>query len=88
MNRDDILKTAAQAVTVDRNATHGNAEDNFARIAGLWSQYLGEELGTADVSAMMILLKLARIQSNPKHADNWIDIAGYAACGGEIAGAE
>jgi hypothetical protein len=34
---------------------------------------------------MLALLKVARIRSNPKHADNWIDIAGYAACGGEIA---
>ena len=86
MNRSDILSTAAEYVTKDRAATHGNVEDNFNRIAGLWSQYLNEEIGTADVAAMMILLKVARIQSNPCHDDNWIDIAGYAACGGEIAG--
>jgi len=36
--------------------------------------------------AMMILLKLARMKGNPSYADNWVDIAGYAACGGEIAG--
>lgn len=88
MNRTDILTTAAQVVTVDRAATHGDAEDSFARIASLWSAYLGEEIGAADVSSMMILLKIARLQGNPKHADNWIDVAGYAACGGEIAGAE
>lgn len=86
MKRADILSTAAEYVTKDRAATHGNVEDNFARIASLWSSYLGEEIGTADVSAMMILLKIARIQGNPSHDDNWIDIAGYAACGGEIAG--
>jgi hypothetical protein len=34
---------------------------------------------------MMSLLKLARIRSNPGHSDNWIDLAGYAACGGELA---
>jgi len=33
----------------------------------------------------MNLLKLARIKTSPEHADHWIDIAGYAACGGEVA---
>ena len=87
MNRSEILNAAAQAVTVDRAATHGNAEDNFASIANLWSSYLDDEVGTADVAAMMILVKLARMKGNPSFADNWIDICGYAACGGEIAGA-
>lgn len=41
-------------------------------------------IGTADVAAMLALMKLARVASgNPKN-DNWIDCAGYAACGGEI----
>jgi hypothetical protein len=34
----------------------------------------------------MNLLKVARIKSNPEHPDNWVDGAGYMACGGEIAG--
>ena len=86
MNRAEILAAASHAVTVDRDATHGNPEDTFASIANLWSSYLGEDIGCADVAAMMILLKLARMKGNPSYADNWIDIAGYAACGGEIAG--
>ncbi|MFG6573191.1 DUF6378 domain-containing protein [Sulfitobacter sp. 1A13353] len=86
MNRSDILSTAAEYVTKDRAATHGDAEDTFAQIANLWSAYLGDEIGSTDVAAMMILLKLARIQSNPQHMDSWTDVAGYAACGGEIAG--
>ncbi|NKX40971.1 hypothetical protein HGG71_05740 [Rhodobacteraceae bacterium R_SAG2] len=86
MNRSDILSTAAEYVTKDRAATHGDAEDTFAQIASLWSAYLGEEIGSTDVAAMMILLKIARAWGNPGHADNWVDIAGYAACGGEIAG--
>jgi hypothetical protein len=32
----------------------------------------------------MTLLKVARISSNPKHVDNWVDGCGYLACGGEI----
>jgi hypothetical protein len=86
MNRADILATASKYVTKDRAATHGDAEDNFRRIADLWNTYLGvDDITSIDVAVMLALLKVARIRSNPTHADNWIDIAGYAACGGEIA---
>jgi hypothetical protein len=33
----------------------------------------------------MALVKIARLANSPDHMDSWIDIAGYAACGGEIA---
>lgn len=86
MKRADILATASEYVTKDRAATHGDAEDNFRRIAELWNAYLGvDDITSIDVAVMLALLKVARIRSNPKNADNWIDIAGYAACGGEIA---
>ena len=86
MNRADILATASEYVTIDRATTHGDVEDNFRRIADLWNAYLGvDDITSIDVAVMLALLKVARIRSNPTHADNWIDIAGYAACGGEIA---
>jgi hypothetical protein len=89
MKRADILATASEYVTTDRAATHGDAEDNFRRIAELWNAYLGvDDITSIDVAVMLALLKVARIRSNPNHADNWIDIAGYAACGGEIATGE
>lgn len=84
--RARILNTAKEAVTKDRNDTHGNPEDTFADIASLWSAYLGEQIQPYDVCNMMALLKIARAKQNPKHDDNWIDIAGYAACGAEVAG--
>ena len=34
---------------------------------------------------MCAQIKLARLKSNAAHADNWVDLAGYAACGGELA---
>lgn len=69
----------------DRAADHGDMEDNFTRIAGLWSGFLGVDVSAADVALMMGLLKIARAKSNPAHQDNWVDLAGYAACGGEAA---
>jgi hypothetical protein len=86
MKRADILATASEYVTKDRATTHGDAEDNFRRIADLWNAYLGvDDITSIDVAVMLALLKVARIKQNPNHTDNWIDIAGYAACGGEIA---
>lgn len=92
--RQQILEDAIQCVTKDRNSTHGNPEDNFQVIAGLWNQYLiglekkeitGFLLDSKDVAALMILMKVSRLITSPEHMDHWTDIAGYAACGGEIA---
>lgn len=85
MTRADILDTAKEYVTKDRAAAHGDAEDNFGRIAAYWSAHLDVQVSAHDVAVMMNLLKLARIKSVPGNPDNWIDAAGYAACGGEIA---
>ena len=85
--RSGILNQAEQYVIKDRAADHGDMEDNFQRISDLWTAYLGFDLiiTSKDVAVMMTLLKIARIKSNPQNSDNWIDGAGYLACGGEIA---
>lgn len=96
MNRKDILELASSAVhAMDMDHDYGKPEDNFATIAELWTTYLEAVfndsddsevsiyLCSRDVAAMMILLKVARIASSRKD-DHWVDIAGYAACGGEI----
>lgn len=83
--RAQILDKAKEYVTKDRNATHGEPEDTFGVIAGLWSAYLGAEVSPADVCNLMVLLKVARAKANPLHDDSFVDIAGYAACGAEVA---
>jgi hypothetical protein len=88
VNRADILDTAKEYITKDRDATHGDAESNFGLIAAYWSAHLGRNIKPHDVAVMMTLLKLARAKANPAHADNWIDGCGYLACGGEIADKE
>lgn len=85
MNRAEILDAAREAVMVDRAATHGDAEQSFAQIAALWSVRLGIAITPEQVAILMIDLKTVRAWGNPGHADNWIDLAGYAACGGELA---
>lgn len=88
MNRSEILDTAKQAVTVDRAATHGEAEQTFSAIAAVWSARLGQSLTPAQVAILLSDLKTCRAWGNPAHVDNWVDLAGYAACGGEIATAQ
>lgn len=83
MTRKDILTTAESCVCHSRNADYGEPEDSFKLIAQLWGAYLGSLIMPRDVAAMMALLKIARIKGGKK-LDNWIDLAGYAACGGEI----
>lgn len=93
MTRHELLQAANNIVTADRNEQYGEPEDNFENIARLWSAYLNgsvthepECLGAEDVAIMMILFKVARlIDSNYNSMDSWVDIIGYAACGGEIA---
>jgi hypothetical protein len=85
MKRSEILAKAEQAVTVDRAATHGDVENNFATLAAIWSVRLGVSITPAQATIMLIDLKTVRAWGNQMHADNWIDMAGYAACGGDMA---
>lgn len=84
MNRTDILTAAHTTITVDRAATHGDAENTFGRIAAFWSAHLGRPITAGDVAVMMVLFKAARISGNPGHLDSWVDLVGYGAIGGEI----
>ena len=86
LKRWEILEKAKKVVMGDRETAYGSPEDNFATIAKLWGVYLGTAIEPEDVATMMILLKVARIRGGQAKDDNWIDIAGYAACGGECQG--
>lgn len=83
--RRAILEAAADVVCRDRQATHGNPESTFGRIAEYWSVYLHREVTAFDVAEMMQLFKTARIDGNPTHLDSHVDRIGYAACSAEIA---
>lgn len=85
MTRRECLETAEHMVNGDREHDYGTPEDNFKTIAGLWSAYLGKEISSIDVAMMMALMKIARIKAGTK-PDSFVDLAGYAACGAEIAG--
>ena len=83
ITRDEILEKARQCISGDRDHQYGSPEESFSRISKYWSDYLDKDISPKDVAIMMILFKVAREEHSSK-LDNWIDIAGYAACGGEI----
>ena len=83
--REECLKKAMEIVCTDRESQYGAPEDNFKMISNLWSDYLQADINSEDVAMMMALLKIARASTGKFKADNYIDLAGYAACGMEIA---
>ena len=91
VTREALLEMACRIVSGDRDRQYGSPEDSFWAIAHYWTVYLQQvgnlpehrELTAEDTAIMMILLKVAR-QAGRGKLDNWVDIAGYAACGAEI----
>ena len=85
-NRQRILAEAMEITSKDRNQAYGPPEQNFRNIANLWMSYFQAQghdfkIWPADVAALMILMKVARLSTNQGHKDSWVDVAGYAACG-------
>jgi hypothetical protein len=84
----ETLDAASSAVCGPRNEDYGSPADDFGTQAEMFSSYLSRTNGAqvlvtaSDIAALMILVKIARQAHRPK-MDNWVDIAGYAACGAE-----
>lgn len=80
----------AKRTVYDRPDTHGEPEDTFQAIAELWNGYLraggitDPNIQPHDVADMMVLLKVARNAEGHYHADNYVDIAGYAENGARL----
>jgi hypothetical protein len=87
--RVEALREAAKIISGDRDLQYGGPEENFTRIAKIWSVIVGTEISSEDVAMMMVGLKLARYASKSGfQPDTWIDIAGYAGCGYEVGSVE
>lgn len=78
-----MLRDASKLVDGDRREAYGDARDNFAYIARLWSAYLFTDIRARDVANCMCLLKMAR-QEGPWKEDTFVDGAAYMALAGEV----
>lgn len=89
--RGAILADARTCVCGHRVTDYGKPENSFGTIAEFWTTYLRgahpevPDITAEDVTMMMALLKIARISSGTGTRDSFVDLAGYAACGGELA---
>lgn len=91
MERKEILEQAIKAVFTDRDGQYGSPENNFKVIAEFWTDYLRNSrtlkcgsISAKDVAVMMTLFKIARITTGKHKDDNFVDLAGYAACAAEL----
>ena len=72
MDRKEILATATNCICGDRDKKYGSPENSFGMIAALWDPFLNEKCVSEgavvkilpeDVAAMMVLFKMARVQT-------------------------
>lgn len=91
MRRKETLEQAIKAVCTDREGQYGSPENNFKVIAEFWTDYLRNSrtlkcgsISAKDVAVMMTLFKIARITTGKHKDDNFVDLAGYAACAAEL----
>lgn len=87
-SRESVLAEAQRLIDGDRQDQYGSAADTHKRIAEMWNALLPyADISPSDVALMMACVKIVRAKKNPQYRDSWVDIAGYAAHGAEIAGA-
>lgn len=94
VTRSDILDKAKTIVNGKRQDDYGSPEDSFEKISGCWSWYINSKYKGKDISLtaedaanMMVLFKIARNTGHSK-LDNYVDICGYGAIGGELLNAK
>lgn len=88
-----LLLQAAHLVGNDRAEQHGDIVACHGHIAAFWTVWLqergllpkGRALTAHDAAMMLVLLKSARTLEGEHNADDYRDMAGYAALAGEIA---
>ena len=87
MHYRDVLKNCA-AILGDRDKKYGDSDACFTRIAKIASIVLDRPISTYDVAIILSCVKLGRIPGDPAYADNYVDLANYAAFSAHFAGAD
>lgn len=88
MKIEETLDTAKNTVLNLRDQQYGNVtrHQQHERIAQVWSGILQHEVTGYQVALCMAGMKLIRAENAPEVTDSFVDICGYAAIAGEIAG--
>jgi class 3 adenylate cyclase len=86
MHRDQILDSAKALISGERDGEYGDPRKNFELVGARWSQILGVTVDPWQVALMMADLKIARAITGKHKDDTFLDLVGYAAIAGELAG--
>ena len=92
MNAADLLTAAADLVSGERAAAHGDMHETHRNIATLWNVYMAMRpdatlpLLPSDVAMMMSLMKIARSQNGADNPDDLMDAAGYLGIASQLRG--
>lgn len=81
--RRTVCQEADEIVNGERRPSYDSPAVSFARVAGMWSAYLGVNVTANDVVNMMVLFKVDRLRGG-FHRDSAVDVCGYAACAESI----
>jgi hypothetical protein len=85
MKKEDVLRIAFQTLD-QRQQTYGDPYEGITLMADMLSAYLGVVIEPHDVCIIEIIQKICRLKRvNGDHLDSWVDIAGYAGIGSEVA---
>ena len=84
MKANEILLTATDTIS-ERGTSYGHPADNLQHTAMLLSAYLQTPIHDYQVAGIMVLVKLARTNQSADKIDHWLDMASYAAIGGQLA---
>lgn len=82
-HRKNTLVKASAIITGERAIEYGDAYENHARIAKIWSVLLIKDITVEQVYRCMIAVKLSRLIETPNHEDSYVDICGYSALASE-----
>ncbi len=83
MDRIQILADAAQKIANERQEDYGDWSDNALDISIGWEVIFRNGVTARRVALAMEWVKIVR-QIDGAHLDSAIDLAGYAALGGEL----
>ena len=81
--RSRVLGRAQSLICGDRAKSYGDYGAQMASLANAFNSITGHTLGPNDVSTLLVLLKLRRMQTSTD-PDSAVDLCGYAALHAEF----
>jgi hypothetical protein len=79
------MTDAINALLEERGKQYGDAVEQYARVAQVWSGIIGHEVTALQAALCMVGLKVVRAEMAPDHQDSFDDAQGYVRLSEKIA---